>query len=97
MSDHIERTSSVMTKPSKASFTLKYVSGSFSFLKTSSTALLRRLMSASQRSSTSRSERKLPVVFKTWVSMMKYPTICSVIEGSEVNDNGSGIIKSDCA
>ncbi len=93
----VSLTSRVITEPSRASLTFRYVSGSFSFRNASSTALLSRLMRASHRSSTSRSERKLPVVLRTWFSTMKYPTISCVIDDKEGMGRGSGIMRSDCA
>lgn len=91
------RTSNVIVKLSKHSFTARYASASLTFFNAVSTALPTRRRSASQRSSTSRGERKLPVVLRTCVSMMKKPTTSSVTLGSWSKGRMFGSIKSDCA
>lgn len=91
------RTSRVITKAISPSFTRRYESASISLCSALSTALDNRPSKASHSSSTSRSERKLPVVFKTCVSMIKKPTISCVTENSEESGSVSGMIRSDCA
>lgn len=90
-------TSSVITKPSKPSLTRKKASESSSFVREASTAVPSRVTRVSQRSSTSRSERKFPVVLRTWTSMMKNPTSSCVTEKIDDEFKGSGRIRSACA
>ena len=93
----IRRTSNVIVKLSRHSFTPRYASASLTFFSAVSTALPTRRKSASHRSSTSRGERKLPVVLRTCVSIMKNPTTSSVTLGSWSNGRTFGRIRSDCA
>lgn len=86
-----------MTNPIKLSLTRKNESASFSFFKALSTTVVNRVSRASQSSSTSLSERKLPVVLRTCVSIMKKPTISCVTENKLERDNVSGMMRSDCA
>lgn len=84
-------------KDSRLSLTLKKTSGFVSFSRAASMAAVRRAARASQSSSTSRAERKFPVVSKTWDSTIKKPEISCVSEGSDASGNGVGRIRSDCA
>jgi len=68
-------TSIVMMKPISASLTRRYSSGSVSVLKALSRPKHSPPNRESQSSSSSCSERKLPVVLRTWVSTIKNPAI----------------------
>lgn len=91
------QTSSVIMKDSKLSLTFKKTSGSVSVRSASSMAVVRRVTSASHSSSTSRGERKVPVVSSTCDSTIKKPEISCVSEAIEARGRGVGSIRSDWA
>jgi hypothetical protein len=88
-------TSRVAMKLSRHSFVWRKVLGSVSLASAAPRALERRLLIASHRSSTSRSDLNPSVDSSTWVSTMKKPHISSVRAGSCDSGNGVGIIRSN--
>lgn len=90
-------TSSVMIKPIKHSFTRRNTSGSFSVRSEFVIAVARPTTRESHNSSTSRSDRNVPVVSRTCVSTMKKPDISCVSEGRDEMGRGLGRMRSDCA
>ena len=90
-------TSRVMMKVNRLSLTFRKDSGSATGCKASWMAVVRRVTRASHSSSTSRSDRKFPVVSSTWDSTMKKPEISCVRDWSETRGRGVGRIRSDCA
>lgn len=90
-------TSSVIVNPIKHSLTFRNSFGSTSLFSAHCTAALKRDTNASHSSSTSDSERNVPVVLRTWVSTMKNPVISWVTERKEARGRGVGRIRSDWA
>lgn len=91
----VAQTSIVMMKPINACLTRRYPSGSVSVLKASSKAKQSLPNRESQSSSSSCSERKLPVVLRTWVSTIKNPATSWMRELSAFKGIGVGRIRSD--
>jgi hypothetical protein len=89
------QTSIVIMNPINASFTRRYPSGSVSVLKALSKARQSLPNRESQSSSSSCSERKLPVVLRTWVSTIKNPATSWMREVSALKGIGIGRIRSD--
>ena len=89
------QTSIVMMKPINASLTRRYPSGSVSVLNALSKAKHNLPNRESQSSSSSCSERKLPVVLRTWVSTIKNPATSWIRGVSAFRGIGVGRIRSD--
>lgn len=84
-------------KARRLSLTLRKPSGSISLCRENSMPLVSRCARASQSSSTSLGERKVPVVSSTCDSTMKNPDISCVSDGRADSGKGVGKIKSDWA
>jgi hypothetical protein len=84
-----------MMKLTKHSFTRTNESGSVSLCSVVPTADVSLEIRPSHSSSTSLSDRKLPVVSRTWFSTMKKPRISCVRAGRDDRGSGDGRMRSD--